>query len=142
MSAWATSCPTRPTSPPAAASIRAARSPNRAAPSKRPSPSRAPAAAWSACWRLRSCGPRARRPAVLPDLLPLRQVEARQLIAEGLEVEGLHEAVGADVGVQRHPVGLLGDDLDRGRVGNLALGWIGRGAAFLDQLLQLGGRAR
>ncbi len=60
MSAWATSCPIPPTSRRAAASIRGARSPNRAAQRKRRRSGLGPAAAWSVCWFLRREIPRLR----------------------------------------------------------------------------------
>ena len=50
----------------------------------------------------------------------LRQIEARQLIRIRREVELLGIAVGRHIGVQRRAVGLLGDPLDRRRIGLVA----------------------
>src|SRR5277367_5116423 len=144
MSGWATSCPIPPTSRRAAASIRAARSPSRAAPSRRRRSGRDPPAAWSVCSCLSLLGARhssgaiffgfdkdARPESRAPSaLLPLRKVEARQLVGVGLEVEALAEGVGVHVGEQRQPIGLLGQQLDGRRVGLLANRGVAGGAAL------------
>src|SRR6266446_5003978 len=53
-------------------------------------------------------------------LFPLRQVEARQLVGVGREIELLGVAVCRHISVQRFPIGLLGGALDRGRIGLFA----------------------
>src|SRR4051794_31820284 len=70
-------------------------------------------------------------------LFPARQVEARQLVRIGLEVQLAGEAVGRDISMQRQPEGVLRCPLDGGAVGLLARFRIGAAAAFQHQLLHL-----
>src|SRR5205814_1674668 len=49
-------------------------------------------------------------------LFPLREEEARQFVRVGRKIELFGKAVRRHIGMQRRPVGLLGDALDRGRI--------------------------